>query len=113
MHFEVYEDILFVHSRYRHVPGTSTGIKKTQETYQIGEKSADVVLCVSNMFKDIHLSMLSDDDFEEVLYSFSSYQLCTITIQISKPNIESSNLFCWFGMVGYVQSTLCLGATGN
>ncbi|OAY83239.1 Uncharacterized protein ACMD2_06593 [Ananas comosus] len=45
--------------------GQVNGIKKVTETYKIGELKTDVVLCISNMVKDVQISMLSDDDFEE------------------------------------------------
>ncbi|OAY68420.1 hypothetical protein ACMD2_24667 [Ananas comosus] len=42
-----------------------TGIKKALEPYKVGDSSTDVVLCVSNMWKDVQISKLSEDDFEE------------------------------------------------
>nr|CAD1818241.1 unnamed protein product [Ananas comosus var. bracteatus] len=45
--------------------GQVNGIKKVTETYKIGELKTDVILCISNMVKDVQISMLSDDDFEE------------------------------------------------
>ncbi|WOL03621.1 hypothetical protein Cni_G12341 [Canna indica] len=45
--------------------GQVTGVKKALQAYKIREMSTDVVLCVSNMDKDVQISMLSDDDFEE------------------------------------------------
>uniref|UniRef100_A0A1D1YNG2 Uncharacterized protein At5g08430 n=1 Tax=Anthurium amnicola TaxID=1678845 RepID=A0A1D1YNG2_9ARAE len=42
-----------------------SGIKNTPEVYMVGETSTNIVLRVSNIWKDIRISMLSDDDFEE------------------------------------------------
>lgn len=49
-----------------HHPTTTTGVKKSLETYKIGEMLTDIVLLVSNFHKDVQISMLSEDDFEEV-----------------------------------------------
>ncbi|XP_020261962.1 uncharacterized protein At5g08430-like isoform X2 [Asparagus officinalis] len=45
--------------------GQVTGIKKTEQTYKIGETSTDIVLCISNFSKDVKISLLSDDNIEE------------------------------------------------
>ncbi|XP_019703985.2 uncharacterized protein At5g08430 isoform X4 [Elaeis guineensis] len=45
--------------------GQVTGIKKVPHAYKVGETLTDTVLCVSNMCRDIQITMLSDDDFEE------------------------------------------------
>ncbi|CAL9096032.1 unnamed protein product [Musa textilis] len=45
--------------------GQVTGVKKALQAYKIGEMSTDMVLCVSDMHKDVQISMLSEDDFEE------------------------------------------------
>ncbi|XP_072999806.1 uncharacterized protein At5g08430-like isoform X2 [Typha latifolia] len=45
--------------------GRVSSIKKASEAYKMGESSTDVILCVSNMWKDIQITMLSDDDIEE------------------------------------------------
>ncbi|XP_038990107.1 uncharacterized protein At5g08430-like isoform X3 [Phoenix dactylifera] len=45
--------------------GQVTGIKKAPHAYKVGETLMDTVLCVSNMCRDIQITMLSDDDFEE------------------------------------------------
>ncbi|KAH7685184.1 RNA polymerase I transcription factor UAF protein [Dioscorea alata] len=45
--------------------GQVIGIKKTAQAYKLGDSSIDVVLQISNMFKDIQINMLSDEDFEE------------------------------------------------
>ncbi|XP_020087740.1 uncharacterized protein At5g08430-like isoform X1 [Ananas comosus] len=45
--------------------GQVVGIKKALEPYKVGDSSTDVVLCVSNMWKDVQISKLSEDDFEE------------------------------------------------
>ncbi|PKA61655.1 Zinc finger CCCH domain-containing protein 44 [Apostasia shenzhenica] len=45
--------------------GQVTGVKKVPEEYKLREMSTDVALCISNMDKDVKISMLSDDDFEE------------------------------------------------
>ncbi|XP_077224616.1 uncharacterized protein At5g08430-like isoform X3 [Tasmannia lanceolata] len=42
-----------------------TGVKRVSEAYRIGDTSTDIVLQVSNMVRDIRLSMVSDDDFSE------------------------------------------------
>ncbi|URE00795.1 Plus-3 domain [Musa troglodytarum] len=42
-----------------------SGVKKALQAYKIGEMSTDMVLCVSDMHKDVQISMLSEDDFEE------------------------------------------------
>ncbi|KAJ0975042.1 hypothetical protein J5N97_017007 [Dioscorea zingiberensis] len=44
--------------------GQVIGIKKTVMAYKLGDSSIDIVLKISNMFKDIQITMLSDDDFE-------------------------------------------------
>ncbi|WOL16083.1 hypothetical protein Cni_G24865 [Canna indica] len=45
--------------------GQVIGIKKVLQTYKIGKTSTDIVLCVSDIQKDVQISMLSEDDFEE------------------------------------------------
>ncbi|XP_042393813.1 uncharacterized protein At5g08430-like [Zingiber officinale] len=45
--------------------GQVLGVKKSLETYKIGEMLTDIVLCVSNFHKDVQISRLSEDDFEE------------------------------------------------
>lgn len=58
------KNILFYES---HHPTTTTGVKKSLEMYKInGEMLTDIVLCVSNFQKDVQISRLSEDDFEEV-----------------------------------------------
>ncbi|CAA6663922.1 unnamed protein product [Spirodela intermedia] len=43
-----------------------SGISIVSEAYMVGGESTSIVLCASNCSKNIHISMLSDDDFEEV-----------------------------------------------
>ncbi|KAJ0975050.1 hypothetical protein J5N97_017015 [Dioscorea zingiberensis] len=50
--------------------GQVIGIKKTVMAYKLGDSSIDIVLKISNMFKDIQITMLSDDDFEEATFNF-------------------------------------------
>ncbi|KAJ0960710.1 hypothetical protein J5N97_001406 [Dioscorea zingiberensis] len=45
--------------------GQVIGIKKIAMAYKLGDSSIDIVLKISNMFKDIQITMLSDDDIEE------------------------------------------------
>ncbi|PKA52481.1 Zinc finger CCCH domain-containing protein 44 [Apostasia shenzhenica] len=42
-----------------------TGVKKVAEAYKLGDMTMDIVLRVSNYWKDVKISMLSDDGFEE------------------------------------------------
>ncbi|MQL83389.1 hypothetical protein Taro_015911, partial [Colocasia esculenta] len=42
-----------------------SGIKSTTDVYTVGEISTGIVLRVSNIWKDVRISMLSEDDFEE------------------------------------------------
>lgn len=61
-----------------------TGIKKALEPYKVGDSSTDVVLCVSNMWKDVQISKLSEDDFEEVqlISIFTTHDSCVGNINI-------------------------------
>ncbi|KAM3334499.1 hypothetical protein ACQJBY_029118 [Aegilops geniculata] len=45
--------------------GLVTGIKKSSEEYKIKNTCTDVLLCVSSMWDDVKISMLSEEDFEE------------------------------------------------
>ncbi|KAJ6809337.1 uncharacterized protein M6B38_160200 [Iris pallida] len=45
--------------------GQVTGIKKSQQTYKLGETSSDILLRVSNFSKDILISSLSNDEIEQ------------------------------------------------
>ncbi|KAF7032094.1 hypothetical protein CFC21_043314 [Triticum aestivum] len=45
--------------------GLVTGIKKSSEEYKIKDTCTDVLLCVSGMWDDVKISMLSEEDFEE------------------------------------------------
>ncbi|KAF7039159.1 hypothetical protein CFC21_049211 [Triticum aestivum] len=45
--------------------GLVTGIKKSSEEYKIKNTCTDVLLCVSGMWDDVKISMLSEEDFEE------------------------------------------------
>lgn len=45
--------------------GLVTGIKKSSEEYKIKDTCTDVLLCVSSMWDDVKISMLSEEDFEE------------------------------------------------
>lgn len=49
-----------------------TGIKKSSEEYKIKDTCTDVLLCVSSMWDDVKISMLSEEDFEEVCFVHSS-----------------------------------------
>lgn len=40
---------------------------KASEAYKLGDTNVEVVLRVANYWKDVQLSMLSDDYFEEVI----------------------------------------------
>lgn len=41
-------------------------MKKVPQEYKFKETSTNVVLCIFNISMDVKISMLSDDDFEEV-----------------------------------------------
>ncbi len=43
-----------------------TGIRKSPQEYKIKDKRTDILLCVSNLWDDIKISMLSEEDIEEV-----------------------------------------------
>ncbi|XP_062207690.1 zinc finger CCCH domain-containing protein 44-like isoform X2 [Phragmites australis] len=45
--------------------GLVTGIKKSSEDYKIKDTFTNVVLCVTGLWDDVKISMLSDEDFEE------------------------------------------------
>uniref|UniRef100_A0A0D9V8P0 GYF domain-containing protein n=1 Tax=Leersia perrieri TaxID=77586 RepID=A0A0D9V8P0_9ORYZ len=45
--------------------GLVTGIKKSSQAYKIKDKQTDILLCVSNMWDDVKISMLSEEDIEE------------------------------------------------
>ncbi|KAI5003126.1 hypothetical protein ZWY2020_027776 [Hordeum vulgare] len=45
--------------------GLVTGIKKSSEEYKIKDTRTDILLCVSSMWDDVKISMLSEEDFEE------------------------------------------------
>uniref|UniRef100_A0A0E0L2P2 GYF domain-containing protein n=1 Tax=Oryza punctata TaxID=4537 RepID=A0A0E0L2P2_ORYPU len=45
--------------------GQVTGIRKSSEEYKIRDISTDILLCISNMWSDVKISVLSDEDFEE------------------------------------------------
>lgn len=55
--------------------GYTTGIKKSSEEYKIKGKikdiSTDMLLCVSSCWSEVKISMLSDEDFGEVIYNAS------------------------------------------
>uniref|UniRef100_A0A0D3G7S0 GYF domain-containing protein n=1 Tax=Oryza barthii TaxID=65489 RepID=A0A0D3G7S0_9ORYZ len=42
-----------------------TGIRKSSEEYKIRDISTDILLCISDMWSDVKISVLSDEDFEE------------------------------------------------
>jgi hypothetical protein len=46
--------------------GLVTGIRKSPQEYKIKDKRTDILLCVSNLWDDIKISMLSEEDIEEV-----------------------------------------------
>uniref|UniRef100_A0A0E0JRW2 GYF domain-containing protein n=1 Tax=Oryza punctata TaxID=4537 RepID=A0A0E0JRW2_ORYPU len=45
--------------------GLVTGIRKSSQEYKIKDKHTDILLCVSNLWDDIKISMLSEEDIEE------------------------------------------------
>ncbi|EEE63766.1 hypothetical protein OsJ_18587 [Oryza sativa Japonica Group] len=45
--------------------GQVTGIRKSSEEYKIRDISTDILLCISDMWSDVKISVLSDEDFEE------------------------------------------------
>uniref|UniRef100_A0A0D9YIB5 GYF domain-containing protein n=1 Tax=Oryza glumipatula TaxID=40148 RepID=A0A0D9YIB5_9ORYZ len=45
--------------------GLVTGIRKSPQEYKIKDKRTDIILCVSNLWDDIKISMLSEEDIEE------------------------------------------------
>ncbi|KAG8043175.1 hypothetical protein GUJ93_ZPchr0010g8733 [Zizania palustris] len=45
--------------------GQVIGIKKSSEGYKIRDISTDILLCISNMWPDVKISVLSDEDFDE------------------------------------------------
>ncbi|XP_015692824.1 uncharacterized protein At5g08430-like isoform X2 [Oryza brachyantha] len=45
--------------------GQVTGIRKSSEEYKIRGISTDILLCISNTWSDVKISVLSDEDFEE------------------------------------------------
>ena len=61
----------------------TTGIRKTTEEYEIKD-TANVLLCILNM-PDVNISMLSDEDFDEVRFTVPS---CVLT------DFDSC---CWIG----------------
>jgi len=49
-----------------------TGIKKSSEVYKINDTHTNILLCVAGLWDDVNISMLSDEDFEEVWFLESS-----------------------------------------
>ena len=47
-----------------------TGIKKSSEVYKINGKPTNILLCVAGLWDDVNISMLSDEDFEEVWFLY-------------------------------------------
>ncbi|KAL5202670.1 hypothetical protein ABZP36_013622 [Zizania latifolia] len=45
--------------------GQVTGINKSSEEYKIRDISTNILLCISNMWSEVKISVLSDEDFEE------------------------------------------------
>jgi len=45
-----------------------TGIKKSSEVYKINDTHTNILLCVAGLWDDVNISMLSDEDFEEVWF---------------------------------------------
>uniref|UniRef100_A0A0D9WGN5 Uncharacterized protein n=1 Tax=Leersia perrieri TaxID=77586 RepID=A0A0D9WGN5_9ORYZ len=45
--------------------GQVTGIRKSSEEYKMRDISTDILLCISDMWSDVKISVLSDEDFEE------------------------------------------------
>ena len=46
-----------------------TGIKKSSEEYKMKDTCTNILLCVTGLWDDVRISMLSDEDFAEVLFS--------------------------------------------
>ena len=65
------------------------GIKTLPDAYTVGSMSINVVLCAFNCSKDIYISMLSDDEIQEVIIPFLLRKKCN--------NIF--NLLCNFIMI--------------
>jgi hypothetical protein len=45
-----------------------TGIKKSKNEYKINDTYTKILLCVTGLLDDVSVSMLSDEDLEEVLF---------------------------------------------
>ncbi|KQK10928.1 hypothetical protein BRADI_2g57107v3 [Brachypodium distachyon] len=45
--------------------GFVTGIKRSSEEYKIKDTCTDILFCVSSMWDDVKITMLSEEDFEE------------------------------------------------
>lgn len=45
-----------------------TGTRKSSEEYKINNMSTDVLLCISSI-PDVKISSLSDEEFDEVLFT--------------------------------------------
>ncbi|CAN6326072.1 unnamed protein product [Urochloa humidicola] len=48
-----------------HQLGLVTGIKKSSEEYKINGTCTNILLCVTGLWDDVRISILSDEDFEE------------------------------------------------
>ncbi|CAN6360338.1 unnamed protein product [Urochloa humidicola] len=48
-----------------HHLGLVTGIKKSSEEYKIKDTCTNILLCVTGLWEDVKISMLSDEDFAE------------------------------------------------
>lgn len=45
-----------------------TGVKKSLQEYNIKDTNTNILLCVTGMWDDVKMSMLSDDDFSQVWF---------------------------------------------
>jgi hypothetical protein len=59
-------------SCYLLTEGYLTGIRKSSEEYKISEKSdvsTNILLRISSCWSEVKISMLSDEDFDEVIHN--------------------------------------------
>ncbi|KAJ0972157.1 hypothetical protein J5N97_020116 [Dioscorea zingiberensis] len=66
--------------------GDLIGIKKIATAYKLGDSSIDIVLKISNMYKDIQITMLSDDDIEEWI----DKEILKLQRQIDRANVNDT-----------------------
>lgn len=69
--------------------GRITAVKKVPQEYKLKETTTNVVLCISNILMDIKISMLSDDDFEEVELE---KKICIVHEDIARHSIKKELL---------------------